>query len=84
LSANHSSLAPSKDGVSVKRARRFDAQGGALPEAAITESTLPKRWGWVRVTGATLLTADEDFLPMRNSEHLDAIMLDAVTDWKLF
>jgi tRNA(fMet)-specific endonuclease VapC len=36
-----------------------------------------------RVAGATLLTADKDFLPLRDGRHLDVIMLDAMTGWKL-
>ena len=36
-----------------------------------------------RVTGATLLTADKDFLPLRDGKHLDVILLDAMTGWRL-
>ena len=36
-----------------------------------------------RVTGATLLTTDKDFLPLRDGKHLDVILLDAMTGWKL-
>jgi predicted nucleic acid-binding protein len=54
-----------------------------------------KNWGifhgkndlWVgaatRVSGATLLTTDKDFLPLRDGKHLDVILLDAMTGWKL-
>ena len=36
-----------------------------------------------RVSGATLLTADKDFLPLRDGGHLDVILLDAMTGWKI-
>jgi len=29
------------------------------------------------------LTVDKDFLPLRDGNHLDVIMLDAMTGWKL-
>jgi predicted nucleic acid-binding protein len=66
-------------------------------EAYADLSSLAKSNGWAifhgkndlwvgaapRVTGATLLTADKDFLPLRDGKHLDVILLDAMTGWKL-
>lgn len=36
-----------------------------------------------RVSGAMLLTVDKDFLPLRDGGHLDVILLDAMTGWKI-
>jgi predicted nucleic acid-binding protein len=36
-----------------------------------------------RFAGATLLTADKDFLPLRDGNYLDVILLDAMTGRKL-
>ena|SRR5688572_17592198 len=60
-------------------------------------SSLAKRGGWAifhdkndlwvgaatRVAGATLLSADKDFLPLRDGKHLDVILLDAMSGWRL-
>lgn len=61
-------------------------------------STLAKAHGWAifhdkndlwiaaatQVSGATLLTTDgAAFLPLRDGKHLDVIVLDAKTGWKL-
>jgi predicted nucleic acid-binding protein len=67
-------------------------------EAFADISTLAKSNGWAifhdkndlwiaaatRVTGATLLTTDSSaFLPLRDGGHLDVILLDPMTGWKI-
>jgi len=74
-----------------------DISDSRVVEAYADLSSLAKANGWgilrgkndlwvgaaTRVTGATLLTADKDFLPLRDGGHLDVILLDAMTGWKL-
>lgn len=67
-------------------------------EAYADLSTLAKSNGWAifhdkndlwiaaatRVTGATLLSTDKSaFLPLRDGKHVDVILLDAMTGWRL-
>jgi tRNA(fMet)-specific endonuclease VapC len=75
-----------------------DISDSRVIEAYADLSSLAKTNGWgifhgkndlwvgaaTRVTGATLLTADKDFLPLRDGKHLDVVLLDAMTGWKLF
>jgi predicted nucleic acid-binding protein len=74
-----------------------DISDSRVIEAYADLSSLSKSNGWAifhgkndlwvgaatRVTGATLLTADKDFLPLRDGKHLDVILLDAMTGWRL-
>jgi tRNA(fMet)-specific endonuclease VapC len=74
-----------------------DISDSRVVDAYANLSSLAKSNGWgifhkqndlwigaaTRVSGATLLTMDKDFLPMRDGKHLDVIMLDAMTGWKL-
>lgn len=74
-----------------------DISDARVIDAYADLSSLAKAKGWsifhgkndlwvgaaTRVTGATLLTADKDFLPLRDEKHLDVILLDAMTGWKL-
>jgi tRNA(fMet)-specific endonuclease VapC len=74
-----------------------DISDSRVIEAYADLSSLAKSNGWgvfhgkndlwvgaaARVTGATLLTADKDFLPLRDGKHLDVVLLDAMTGWKL-
>jgi len=74
-----------------------DISDARVIDAYADLSSLAKAGGWAifhgkndlwvaattRVTGATLLTTDKDFLPLRDGKHLDVIMLDALTGWKL-
>jgi tRNA(fMet)-specific endonuclease VapC len=74
-----------------------DISDSRVIEAYADLSSLAKANGWgifhgknelwvgaaTRVTGAALLTADKDFLPLRDGKHLDVILLDAMTGWKL-
>ena len=74
-----------------------DISDSRVIEAYADLSSLAKSNGWAifhgkndlwvgaatRVAGATLLTADKDFLPLRDGKHLDVILLDAMTGWKL-
>ena len=74
-----------------------DISDSHLMEAYADLSSLAKAKGWAifhgkndllvgaatRFSGATLLTADKDFLPLRDGKHLDVILLDAMTGWKL-
>jgi predicted nucleic acid-binding protein len=74
-----------------------DISDSRVIEAYADLSSLAKSNGWAifhgkndqwvgastRVTGATLLTADKDFLPLRDGKHLDVILLDAMTGWRL-
>ena len=74
-----------------------DISDSRVIEAYADLSSLAKANGWgifhgkndlwvgaaTRITGATLLTADKDFLPLRDGKHLDVILLDAMTGWKL-
>jgi tRNA(fMet)-specific endonuclease VapC len=74
-----------------------DISDSRVIEAYADLSSLAKSNGWgifhgkndlwvgaaTRVSGATLLTADKDFLPLQDGKHLDVIMLDAMTGWKL-
>ena len=74
-----------------------DISDSRVIEAYADLSSLAKANGWgifhgkndlwvgaaTRVTGATLLTADKDFLPLRDGKHLDVVLLDAMTGWKL-
>lgn len=74
-----------------------DISDSRVIEAYADLSSLAKSKGWAifhgkndlwvgaatRVTGATLLTADKDFLPLRDGKHLDVILLDAMTGWRL-
>jgi predicted nucleic acid-binding protein len=73
-----------------------DISDTRLIEAYADFSSLAKSNGWgifhgkndlwvaaaTRFAGATLLTVDKDFLPLRDGKHLDVIMLDAMTGWK--
>ncbi len=74
-----------------------DISDSRVIEAYADLSSLAKANGWgifhgkndlwvgaaTRVSGATLLTADKDFLPFRDGKHLDIILLDAMTGWKM-
>jgi predicted nucleic acid-binding protein len=74
-----------------------DISDSRVIDAYADLSSLAKSNGWAifhgkndlwvaaatRVAGATLLTVDKDFLPLRDGNHLDVIMLDAMTGWKL-
>ena len=74
-----------------------DISDSRVIEAYVDLSSLAKANGWgifhgkndlwvgaaTRVSGATLLTVDKDFLPLRDGKHLDVILLDAMTGWKL-
>jgi predicted nucleic acid-binding protein len=74
-----------------------DISDSRMIEAYADLSSLAKSNGWAifhgkndlwvgaatRVTGATLLTADKDFQPLRDGKHLDVILLDAMTGWRL-
>lgn len=74
-----------------------DISDSRVIEAYADLSSLAKANGWgifhgkndlwvgaaTRVSGATLLTVDKDFLPLRDGNHLDVILLDAMTGWKL-
>ena len=74
-----------------------DISDARVMEAYADLSSLAKANGWgifhgkndlwvgaaARVSGATLLTADKDFLPLRDGKHLDVILLDAMTGWKI-
>jgi tRNA(fMet)-specific endonuclease VapC len=74
-----------------------DISDSRVLDAYADLSSLAKSNGWAifhgkndlwvaaatRVTGATLLTTDKDFLPLRDGKHLGVIMLDAMTGWKL-
>ena len=74
-----------------------DISDSRVIEAYADLSSLAKANGWgifrgkndlwvgaaTRVSGATLLTVDKDFLPLRDGKHLDVILLDAMTGWKL-
>ena len=74
-----------------------DISDSRVIDAYADLSSLAKANGWgifhgkndlwvaaaTRVTGATLLTVDKDFFPLRDGKHIDVIMLDAMTGWKL-
>jgi tRNA(fMet)-specific endonuclease VapC len=74
-----------------------DISDSRIVDAYADLSSLAKSSGWgifqkkndlwigaaTRVSGATLLTTDKDFVPLRDGKHLDLIMLDAMTGWKL-
>jgi tRNA(fMet)-specific endonuclease VapC len=74
-----------------------DISDSRVIEAYADLSSLAKWNGWAifhgkndlwvgaatRVAGATLLTADKDFLPLRDGKHIDVLLLDAMTGWKL-
>ena len=74
-----------------------DISDARVIDAYADLSSLAKSNGWgifhkkndlwigaaTRVSGATLLTTDKDFVPLRDAKHLDVIMLDAMTGWKL-
>lgn len=74
-----------------------DISDGRVVDAYADLSSLAKTNGWgifqkkndlwvsaaTRVSGATLLATDKDFLPLRDGKHLDVVMLDAMTGWKL-
>ncbi len=74
-----------------------DISDSRVIDAYADLSSLAKSNGWsifhgkndlwigaaVRVAGATLLTTDKDFRPLRDGKHLDVILLDATTGWKL-
>ncbi len=73
-----------------------DISDSRVVDAYADLSSLAKANGWgifnkkndlwigaaTRVSGATLLTTDKDFVPLRDDKHLDVIMLDAVTGWE--
>ena len=75
----------------------MDISDARVIEAYADLSSLAKSNGWAifhgkndlwvgaatRFARATLLTADKDFLPLRDGKHLDIILLDAMTGWKL-
>ena len=75
-----------------------DISDGRVIEAYADFSTLAKSNGWAifhdkndlwiaaatRVAGATLLTTDKAaFLPLRDERHLDVVLLDPMTGWRL-
>ena len=74
-----------------------DISDSRVIEAYADLSSLAKANGWAifhgkndlwvgaatRFSGATLLTVDKDFLPLRDGKHLDVILLDAMTGWRL-
>ena len=74
-----------------------DISDSRVIDAYADVSSLAKTNGWgifhgkndlwvaaaTKVSGATLLTTDKDFLPLRDGKHLDVILLDAMTGWKL-
>ena len=76
----------------------MDISDSRVIEAYADLSTLAKSNGWAlfhdkndlwiaaatRMTGATLLSTDKTaFLPLRDGKHLDVILLDAMTGWRL-
>ena len=75
----------------------MDISDARVIEAYADLSSLAKSNGWAifhgkndlwvaaatRIAQATLLTADKDFLPLRDGSHIDVILLDAMTAWKL-
>lgn len=75
----------------------IDLSDSRVIEAYADISTLAKRNGWgifhgkndlwvaaaARVSGATLLTIDKDFQPLRDGNHLDVVLLDAKTGWRI-
>lgn len=76
----------------------MDISDGRVIDAYADLSTLAKSNGWAifhdkndlwiaasaRVAAATLLTTDKAaFLPPRDGRHLDVVLLDPMTGWKL-
>lgn len=80
-----------------KKLVAIDLSDSRVIEAYADISTLAKRNGWgifhgtndlwvaaaARVSGAVLLTIDKDFLPLRDGNHLDVVLLDAKTGWRI-
>ena len=75
-----------------------DISDGRVIEAYADLSTLAKSNGWAifhdkndlwiaaatRVAAATLLTTDKTaFLPLRDERHIDVVLLDPMTGWRL-
>lgn len=80
-----------------KKLVAIDLSDSRVIEAYADISTLAKRNGWgifhgkndlwvaaaARVSGAALLTIDKDFQPLRDGNHLDVVLLDAKTGWRI-
>lgn len=80
-----------------KKLVAIDLSDSRVIEAYADISTLAKQNGWgifhgkndlwiaaaARVSGATLLTIDKDFQPLRDGNHLDVVLLDAKTGWRI-